>query len=345
MKCPTLKELPPPPKGKVGWPWTEESPRLPERQPNGEPWPLVSIVTPSYNQADFIEETIRSMLLQGYPNLEYIIIDGDSTDESVDIIRKYEPWLAYWVSESDRGQTHAVNKGFSKCNGDILAWLNSDDTYEPGAIAAVATKAIKDSGVDVIYGNVKITDEIGKTLAEIRTVPFHPQAFLYETVHIVAQSGVFWRRDIQRKVGDVNEDLHYSMDRELLIRFMEKGAKFAFLHQVLGTYRCHSQAKTSSDRSREELLTIPQMASVTGRADYQLWRFIYRLRQWALLVIQGDLPYMLSRVFARFQPTAYDQRWCSFDITDPEPEFHLKSLRHVMFNQPVHPSDQQQPVV
>ncbi len=308
MQCPTLQELPPPPEGKSGWPWTEESPRLPERQPNGQPWPKVSIVTPSYNQADFIEETIRSMLLQGYPNLEYIIIDGNSSDGSVDIIRKYEPWLSYWVSEPDRGQTHAVNKGFARGTGEILAWLNSDDTYEPGAIAAVAQRMSSDPSVDVLYGNVKITDEIGTTLTEVRSVPFHPRAFLYETVHIVAQSAVFWRRQLQLNVGNVNENLHYSMDRELLIRFMENGAKFSFLRQVLGTYRCHRQAKTSSDRSRAELLSIPQMAAVTKRADYPFWRFIYRLRQWAFLMVQGDLSYMASRAFARMRPTAYDQR-------------------------------------
>lgn len=308
MRCPSINELPKPPENKIGWPWTEESVQLPEKQPSGEPWPKISIVTPSFNQSEFLEETIRSMLLQGYPNLEYVIIDGGSTDDSVKIIQKYEPWLSYWVSEPDRGQTHAVNKGFALCSGEILAWLNSDDTYEPEALAAVVKKMVSDRTIDVLYGNVKITDEVGKLLAEVRSVPFNSKAFLYETVHIVAQSAVFWRREIQRKVGDVNEGLHYSMDRELLIRFMENGAKFSFIRQVLGTYRCHSQAKTSSDRSRAELLSIPQMSAVTKRIDYPFWRLVYRLRQWAFLLVQGDFPYMLSRIFARFRPNAYDQR-------------------------------------
>ena len=104
MHCPTLAELPPPPPDKTGWPWSEESPPLPATMPDGSPWPRISIVTPSYNQGQFIEETIRSVLLQGYPNLEYIVMDGGSTDNSVEIVRNYNSWLAYWVSEPDRGQ-------------------------------------------------------------------------------------------------------------------------------------------------------------------------------------------------------------------------------------------------
>src|SRR5262245_19754812 len=110
MQCPTLPELPPPPLGKTGWPWTVETQRLPAVRPDGSTWPRISIVTPSYDQGQFIEETIRSVLLQGYPDLEYIVIDGGSTDGAVDIIRKYAPWLTYWTSEPDHGQAHAINK-------------------------------------------------------------------------------------------------------------------------------------------------------------------------------------------------------------------------------------------
>ena len=138
MRCPTLSELPTPPRGKRGWPLTEETPQLPDTMPDGQPWPGVSIVTPSYNQGRFIEETIRSVLLQGYPDLEYIIIDNSSVDNSVEIIRKYEKWLTYWVSEPDKAQSQAINKGFEKATSEIYAWLNSDDYLLKDALKNVA---------------------------------------------------------------------------------------------------------------------------------------------------------------------------------------------------------------
>ncbi|WAL58529.1 glycosyltransferase family 2 protein [Thermocoleostomius sinensis] len=309
MRCPKLSELPPPPPGKEGWPWTEESDALPDRMLNGKPWPLISIVTPSYNQGEFIEETIRSLLLQGYPNLEYIIIDGGSIDNSIEVIRKYEPWITYWTSEPDQGQSNAVNKGFLKSHGTILAWLNSDDTYEKNALCSVATLMVQKPNVDVVYGNVKVIDEVGQTLTEVRTVPFNSQAFLYETVHIVAQSAVFWRSKLFFEVGKLNEELHYSMDRDLLVKFMEKGANFAFLRAPLGTYRCHQSSKTfgTSSKSRAELLSLIPFSNVVQRSDYTFWRLIYRLRQIAYLSIQGDLPYMIARLIARFKPSAFDR--------------------------------------
>src|SRR5262245_38077091 len=111
MRCPTLAELPPPPAGRIGWPWTMESPQLPDTMSDGRPWPRISIVTPSYNQGEFIEETIRSVLLQGYPNLEYIVMDGGSKDETLSILQKYEHAINYWTSAPDKGQAEAINKG------------------------------------------------------------------------------------------------------------------------------------------------------------------------------------------------------------------------------------------
>jgi glycosyltransferase involved in cell wall biosynthesis len=133
MRCPTLTELPPPPPGKTGWPWTGESPAFPATQPSGAPWPKIGVVTPSFNQAEFLEQTIRSILLQGYPDLEYVIIDGGSTDQSTAIIRKYERWLSYWVSEPDQGCSDASAKGLARTAADLLGVMNSDDFFAQGA--------------------------------------------------------------------------------------------------------------------------------------------------------------------------------------------------------------------
>src|SRR5262245_37717609 len=117
MHCLTLRDLPPPPAGKTGWPWTEESLRLSERMPEVHCWPPITIITPSFNQGRFIEETIRSILLQGYPNLEYFVLDGGSTDDTVAIIRKYSSWISFWVSEPDHGQSAAINRGLRMGSG------------------------------------------------------------------------------------------------------------------------------------------------------------------------------------------------------------------------------------
>src|SRR4029453_6333928 len=125
MRTPLIEELPPPPPGRSGWPWTEASP--PPPTPGGKAWPTISIVTPSFNQAEYLEETVRSVLLQGYPNLEYFVLDGGSTDGSVEILRRYDAFLSGWVSERDKGQSDAINRGFARCAGTVVNWLCSDD--------------------------------------------------------------------------------------------------------------------------------------------------------------------------------------------------------------------------
>lgn len=242
---PTLDQLPPPPPGKTGWPWTEESPQLPDAMPDGRPWPRVSIVTPSYNQATFIEETIRSVLLQGYPDLEYIVIDGGSTDESVNIIRKYSNWLASWVSEPDRGQTHAINKGLRRVTGDLVAWLNADDTYVPGAFSEAAAVMGAADGPAFVYGDCQQIDEMGRPLGMYKGACDGLESFHLFRAH-VHQPTIFFRRALLEEVGYLDESLDFAMDVEF---YMRVAARHELRHipRVLASFRIHAASKTSQD--------------------------------------------------------------------------------------------------
>ena len=251
MRCPRLSELPSPPQGKSGWPWTEESPALPEYMSDGSLWPRISIVTPSYNQGQFIEETIRSVLLQGYPDLEYIVIDGGSTDESADIIRKYEPWLAYWVSERDRGQSHAINKGFQRATGDLITFQNSDDVYLEGAFqdAAVRWEAQRDAGVVAgafyfIDEQVMRPDPVPARLPHQGPIDL---AIISPERWRIHQVSAFFSRHALDTVGRfVREDLNYNMDRELLYRVCRVFST-SLSDSAYGAFRWHGSGKSVSN--------------------------------------------------------------------------------------------------
>ena len=243
MRCPTIAELPPPPIDRVGWPWTEAKDWLPELQPNGQAWPKVTIVTPSYNQGHFLEETIRSVLLQGYPDLEYIVIDGGSTDRSVETIRKYERWLSYWVSEKDSGQTQAINKGFARSTGEICAYLNSDDVYLPNALRDVGVFFGKHPDATVAYGDCQIIDESSR-LNDLWIAPeFDPVEFLFRCY--IPQPATFWRRSATSAVGTFNQGMHYAFDYEMWLRI---GARHRLLHVpvMLAQHRKAEGTKTVS---------------------------------------------------------------------------------------------------
>ncbi|WP_337286883.1 glycosyltransferase family 2 protein [Candidatus Methylomirabilis sp.] len=218
--------------------------------------PIVTLVTPSYNQAQFLEETILSVLNQDYPNLEYIIIDGGSADGSVDIIRKYESRLAYWVSEPDLGQSHAVNKGFLWAEGDILAWVNSDDLLCPGAVRAAADFLGSHPDVSVVYGGANIIDEGGQVMLPMEQEDFDLARCLVRLVTPIPNPSAFFRRETSQKIGLLDEKLHYYMDFEYWIRVAMAGLQISRIPETLAQIRVHHDAKTVGHipRPNEELL-------------------------------------------------------------------------------------------
>lgn len=269
MRCPSLKELPTPPSGKTGWPWTEESKPLPDHMPDGTTWPRITVVTPSFNQGQFIEETLRSVLLQGYPNLEYFILDGGSTDNSVEIIKKYSLWLNYWVSEPDSGQSDAINRGLKMGSGLFATWINSDDMLCKDAIAHHALRIGFDSNV-VYVGNCIYIDGTSnilfthrarvhalEDLVRIRTVWF-------SRGHIV-QPEVLFPLKPAREDGGLNAGNHYTMDYELWGKLFLAGARFQYTEIPFGMFRQHEEQKTS-DGMRTSQSLIDSASSLVAVA-------------------------------------------------------------------------------
>lgn len=283
MCCLKLCDLPPPPPGKTGWPWTEATPQLTDTSPNGKPWPRISIVTPSYNQACYLEETLRSVLLQGYPNLEYMVLDGGSIDGSAEIIRKYEPWLAYWRSECDGGQSAAIAEGFERATGEILAWLNSDDRYQPGSLGRAVRFLIARPRAAFAGGDTYRINMVGRIERRIFAVP--PNRFLTAHLgrHSLAQPSCFWRRDAYERAGGLDRTLRFCMDRDLFIRLFAVGPSYRIPGPPLADFRIHDSSKTSTlvdiHQQESELLIARYGTSPLRRIPWileMLWGWWYR---------------------------------------------------------------------
>jgi glycosyltransferase involved in cell wall biosynthesis len=227
----------------------------------------VSIITPSYNQAKYLETTIRSVFGQEYEELEYFIIDGGSTDGSVDIIRKYEKYLAGWVSEPDKGQADAINKGLQKATGEIIAWLNSDDAYAPGAIHSAVELFLQKPEFGLIYGNAVSIDQNG--------IPFHIQTFknyqLEDLIafNIICQPAVFFRKKLLDDVGYLDESYHFLLDHHLWLRIAQY-TKIFHVPEIWAFARYHPGAKNitlATEFGKEALRILEWMKSQSSLVE------------------------------------------------------------------------------
>jgi glycosyltransferase involved in cell wall biosynthesis len=220
--------------------------------------PLVSIVTPSYNQARFLERTIDSVLSQDYPNFEYIIVDGASADNSLEIIKKYANQLAWWVSEPDQGQTDAINKGLSHANGEILAWLNSDDTYQPGAISQAVDAILSHPDAALVYGDANLIDEQGQMIGRFPSRQTNLQKILRGSVHIPQQAAFFLSR-FWKQVGPLDPSFQFAMDYDLWVR-LAKQAPLVYVPSLWANFRLHGQGKSvmMDERCYPEMIRVYQ---------------------------------------------------------------------------------------
>jgi glycosyltransferase involved in cell wall biosynthesis len=265
-------------------------------------WPKITIVTPSFNQGRFLEQTILSVLNQNYPNLEYIIMDGGSSDGSVEIIRKYEQYLSYWSSGPDRGQSAAVEAGFRRATGEVFAWINSDDVYPPSVLHNVGEIMQRERQVDVCYGNMHILDAEGQIVAERRLIDY--PAWLLKLGSRYGGLGVyqpasFWRRSLYEAVGGLNPGLFFCMDNDLFIRFVLCDGKFKFVRAPLYGFRIHPDSKTGmrknvADEEFKTLIDKYQLdwTSLRARSIQTAIRFY---RGWKHC-LQGDGLYLTKRL-------------------------------------------------
>jgi glycosyltransferase involved in cell wall biosynthesis len=251
--------------------------------------PRISLVTPSFQQVGFIERTLRSVLDQGYPHLEYIVLDGGSTDGTVEILRKYESQLAYWHSKKDAGQSAAINEGLRIAKGEILGWLNSDDTLAPDALWRIGERYAREHDVDLIYGHTWVIDEHDRTLRRLISIPTNADELTLYTPNLFSQPGTTWRRRLHDRIGYLDESLHYVMDCDFWIR-AARGGKMRCVPVHLGNLRVHGATKTSNQAAMRtemaQMLARYRERSPTPLSEQMFWlrrrlRILREPRNWA----------------------------------------------------------------
>ena len=247
-------------------------------------FPKISIITPSYNQGYYLEQCIQSVLEQDYPNIEYIIIDGGSTDNSVEILQKYSDRLAYWVSESDDGQSAAINKGLRRASGDIWAWLNSDDYYTPGAISKAAAFLGSYPDLGIVFGDCNQIAKDGSFLKRQDPPVFKYADFLLSLDDFIPSSSTFIRRSVYEIVGELDVTMHYLMDHDYWLR-AGMVTNFGFLPEILSSFRVYPEAKSyrrTTGRTRdmihmyEKLLSSDTISKMLGINPKHLLSRVYQ---------------------------------------------------------------------
>jgi len=248
--------------------------------------PTVTIVTPSFNQAPYLEATIRSVLDQDYPRIEYIVMDGGSTDGSVEIIKKYADRLAFWTSEPDEGQTDAINKGFARAKGEIIAWLNSDDVYRPGAIAEIVAFMQTHPDVGMVYGNADYIDGEGNIIGWFPAAETDYKRLRRGYVHI-PQQAAFFRASVWRMVGPLDPSFYFAMDYDLWVRIASVSA-IRYQPRTWAAFRLHGDAKSlaSADRCWPEMMKVHWRM---GGSKFSVFYFKYILRR----ILEPVLPLRL----------------------------------------------------
>jgi glycosyltransferase involved in cell wall biosynthesis len=269
-------------------------------------YPKISIVTACFNAERFVEASIQSVLEQGYPNLEYIVIDGGSTDDTVRILERYSPHFSYWVSEPDQGQSDALNRGFSRSTGDIIAWQNADDLYLPNAFWEVAEVFRSVPDADLVFSNILLIDSSGSTITDVRFTPFSLDHLLYAGWNTSSQSA-FWSRTVMERTGRLKVWPH-TWDWDWFLRVGRQARRVVHKRRFWGAYRLHQDALSARVPTRERwqyVLAVLRDHDLTVSEDAS-WAQLFKLKRFQLLGrqlfwygIQGDLGYVVRRAVRR----------------------------------------------
>lgn len=263
-------------------------------------YPKITVIIPSFNQDKFLEETLLSIINQNYPNLELIIYDGGSTDNSTKILEKYDKHINFWISETDNGQADAINKGLKKSTGDLIGWLNSDDLYLPGSLYKVANAYINSNYADLIFGNCYLIDENSLFTWEFKYVPFSFEYLLYCGWNLSTQSA-FWSRKIMKEIGEM-KNLTIAFDYDWFLRITNRSKRVHFISSALGCYRIHKSSKFSMISIEDR---IPVYANIRSnyfndlKTDDISAQFRNKQRRLYFIktiyhIIQLDIQYLLS---------------------------------------------------